>query len=84
MEIIKLDTENILGNPNMKYAIDFGGQKRYFTEKAILELQDKLNKFVLHNISESDCKNCGKPKKQHSDASNMCFNNGFSFYEAVR
>jgi len=62
IKIEKLDTDNILGNPNMKYSIDFGGQKRYFTENALLELQIKLNTFALHNVvgqsEQLTCDNC--------------------------
>lgn len=40
-------------NKAIKYVITLGDKTRYLTEKALIELQDKLNKFVLHNVSES-------------------------------
>ena len=50
----------------------------------LLEIAEEVVKAnsVLGDFSNSACKNCGKPKQQHSEASGMCFNNGFTFFEA--
>ena len=47
-------------------------------EKAL----EVVKKCSIPLVSNSACKNCGKPKHQHSDASGMCFNNGFTFFKA--
>lgn len=83
IEIRLTTTEELQkGYHNTPNAIQLGEKTHYLSDKAILELQAKLNTFAIHIVSNSACKNCGKPKQQHSDASGMCFNNGFTFFEA--
>ena len=48
---------------NMAYVIDLGHSKQWFTEKALVELLDKMHEIVnenglLQRVGNRDCVNC--------------------------
>ncbi len=63
-------------NPAIKYVIQLGENRQYFTEKALIELQNKLNTFALHGVSNSVfCEPCITASKIEWDKGlNKCVN----------
>lgn len=55
IEARKCTDEEKLKNTNMDYLIYFGGAKRYFTKKAIIELQTELKKLRVADVSICTC-----------------------------
>lgn len=50
MRIEQLTKKQKQGMPNMDYVIDFNGTYQYFSKKAILELQRKLNELFTDKL----------------------------------
>ena len=49
-------------------------------EEAFKAGMNHVNNGVLDDVSKATCKNCGKTKDKHTEASRMC-PNGFYFFE---
>ena len=52
----------------IEYVVQLGELKSYLTEKALIELQIKLNTFAIQNVSLPFCE-CVKPIKSCNDNS---------------
>ena len=66
IEIRKTTQKEKAKHSNMAYVIDLGHTKQWFTEKALVELLDKLHKVVnenglLQRVGESVCDHDWKP-----------------------
>jgi len=76
IKVKKLSEDLKINYPNMDYQIILNGEKRYFTEKAIIELRTKLNLLTIPDVVEPKgklvCDRCGSDKLED------CCNNEYA------
>lgn len=80
---LRKEFEKEKGNDCYAYRQDYAGGHQYkdgFNDDYVEWLESKVNNVVLDDVSKATCKNCGKTKDKHTDASRMC-PNGFNFFE---
>ena len=80
-----MDAKKFLRDSNLTHYVDGNTEDKVVYEDDVIYLmekyhQAKVNNVVLDDVSKATCKNCGKSKDKHTEASRMC-PNGFNFFE---